>query len=71
MTTAGAGDTTKFAVQVLSGSQALVTVYVMLVVPPQAGGAVPPELFMDALQPPEKEAVAFHAANLVSIAAWV
>ena len=67
MTTAGAVVTVKVAVQVLGASQLEVTVKVTVVEPPQAGGAVPPELLSALLQPPEKEAVVFQVANLASM----
>jgi hypothetical protein len=69
--TAGAAVTVNVAEQVTGPSHVLVTVNVTVVVPPQAGGA--PELLLEraALQPPANEAVANHAVNFVSIAAWV
>jgi hypothetical protein len=59
------------ALQVLFGSQVLVTVNVTVTVPPHAGGA--PVLLFDivALHPPENVAVASHAENFVFIAACV
>lgn len=70
-TRAGAGSTVNVAVQVFGPSQSEVTVNVIEVEPPQALGAVPPELVSAPLQPPVKEAVVFQAANLLSIAVCV
>ncbi len=72
MTTGGAGSTVKVALQlVVSGAQVLVTVKVMVVVPPHLSGAVPPELDSMPLHPPVKVAVAFQAAKEASMAACV
>ena len=67
MTTAGAGVTVKVAVQVFGASQSEVTVKVAVATPPQAEGAAGLLLVSTPLQPPVKEAVAFHAVNFESI----
>lgn len=64
-------ETAKVRVQVTGAWQVLVTVKVTVEVPPQASGA-PGLLFVKtALQPPELDTVASHAAYLVSIWACV
>lgn len=68
-TTGGATVTVNVAIQVLGPSQELVTVNVIVATPPQAFGAAPLLLDIAALHPPEKLAVASHAANLASMAA--
>jgi hypothetical protein len=70
-TTAGAAVTVNVAEQVTGPSQELVTVNVTVAEPPQAGGAPALLLEIAALQPPEKVAVASHAANLELIVACV
>jgi hypothetical protein len=51
--TEGAAVTVNTAEQVTFGSQLEVTVQVTVLEPPQAGGAEPPLLETEALQPPE------------------
>jgi hypothetical protein len=70
-TTAGASVTVNTAEQVALGSQDEVTVQVTVVAPPQASGAAPPLLDMEALHPPLKVAEASHALNAASMAACV
>ena len=58
---AGAAVTVNIAEQVTGAAHEEVRVQVTVLEPPQAGGAEPPLLETEALQPPELEAVANQA----------
>ena len=69
--TFGASITVNVALQVLGGSQELVTVKTTVLLPPQAAGAPVLLLDKDALHPPVKLAVANQVAYSPSTADWV